>query len=44
MKLNLAGLKVHLAHCAAYPAIRRNFGVMFSASGIPTVGIPPIRH
>lgn len=44
MTLTLAALKVHLAHCAAYPTIRRNFGVMFTASGIPAVGILPVRH
>ncbi|MGL6245678.1 hypothetical protein [Pseudomonas sp.] len=44
MKLTLAALKVHLAHCSAYPSIRRNFGVMFTASGIPEVGVPPVRR
>lgn len=44
MKLHLSALKVHLAHCAAYPSIRRNFGVMFTASGIPAVAILPVCH
>lgn len=44
MKLQLSALKVHLAHCSAYPSARRNFGVMFTASGVPTVGVPPVRH
>lgn len=44
MKLSIAALKVHLAHCSAYPSARRNFGVMFTASGVPTVGVPPVRH
>ena len=44
MKLSLAALKVHLFHCSAYPAVRRAFGVMFTASGIPQVGLLPINH
>jgi len=44
MKLTLGALKVHLAYCAAYPSIRRIFGVMFTASSIPKVGAPPVRH
>lgn len=44
MKLSLAALKVHLHHCSAYPVIRRNFGVIFTANGLPEVGIPPVRH
>lgn len=44
MKLHLSALKVHLAHCAAYPSVRRNFGVMFTASGSPQVGVLPRQH
>lgn len=44
MKLTLAALKVHLAHCSAYRSIGRNFGVMFTATGIPQVGMPTLKH
>lgn len=37
MKLQLAALKVHLAHCAAIPRVGRHFGLSFTASGVPAV-------
>lgn len=44
MKLHLSALKVHLAHCSAYPSIRRNFGVLFTTTGVPQVATLPTRH
>lgn len=37
MKLQLAAVKVHLAHCAAVPRIGHFFGVTFTANGTPDV-------
>lgn len=37
MKLSLAALKVHLAHCAAVPRIGHYFGLAFTASGVPAI-------
>lgn len=44
MKLSLAGLKVHLAHCAAIPRIGRYFGLTFTATGMPGIASIPARH
>jgi len=41
MKLSLAGLKVHLAHCAAAPSHGRHFGLTFSATGLPGIAAVP---
>lgn len=37
VKLNLAALKVHLAHCAAVPRIGHWLGLSFTPSGVPDV-------
>lgn len=37
MKLHLAAVKTHLAHCAAVPRIGHFFGLAFTASGVPAV-------
>lgn len=37
MKLHLAALKTHLAHCSAAPRIGHYFGLAFTATGIPDV-------
>lgn len=37
MRINLAALKVHLAHCAAVPGIGRYFGLTFTDSGVPGI-------
>lgn len=37
MKLNLAALKVHLAHCANVPRIGRFFGLTFTPNGVPAI-------
>jgi len=44
MKLSLAGLKVHLAHCSAIPRIGRYFGLTFTASGVPGIAAVPNQH
>lgn len=36
-KLNLAAVKVHLAHCANALRIGHFFGLTFTASGVPDV-------
>lgn len=36
-KLNLAAVKVHLAHCANARRIGHFFGLTFTASGVPDV-------
>lgn len=41
MKLHLAALKIHLAHCTAARGIGRIFGITFTATGIPTVAPVP---
>lgn len=44
MKLSLAGLKVHLAHCSAIPRIGRYFGLSFTTTGVPgIVAVPSAR-
>lgn len=37
MKLHLAALKTHLAHCSAVPRIGHFFGLTFTADGVPGV-------
>lgn len=37
MRITLAALKVHLAHCAAVPRIGRCFGITFTHTGVPGV-------
>lgn len=44
MKLSLASLKVHLAHCALNPDTSRRIGVLFTASGIPALAAAPVRY
>ena len=44
MKLSLAGLKVHLAHCALSPSLGRKIGVTFTASGLPGIAASPAAH
>lgn len=44
MKLSLAGLKVHLAHCALCPSHGRQFGLTFTISGLPGIAAVPARH
>lgn len=44
MKLSLASLKVHLAHCALHPHSGRDIGLIFTVSGVPMVAASPIRH
>jgi len=41
MKLTLASLKVHLAHCAISPSTGRSIGLLFSATGIPAIVATP---
>lgn len=41
MRLHLSALRVHLAFCAAYPSVRRGFGLTFSASGMPGIATVP---
>lgn len=42
MKLQLAALKVHLAHCANIPRLGRHFGLTFTATGVP--GLASVPH
>lgn len=42
MKLSLASLKVHLAHCALSPASRQ-LGIAFTATGAPVLIASPVR-
>ncbi len=42
MKLSLASLKVHLAHCAIQPSIGRKIGLVFTADGAARIAICPI--
>ena len=44
MKLTLASLKVHLAHCDNIPRIGCHFGITFTASSIPAVVATPLAH
>lgn len=44
MKLSLAGLKVHLAHCCAIPRMGRYFGLSFTATGVPGIVSVPSKH
>jgi len=44
MKLSLASLKVHLAHCALHPTTGRSIGLLFTATGIPAVTASPVHH
>lgn len=44
MKLSLASLKVHLAHCALHPATGRSIGLIFTASDIPAVSATPFNR
>jgi hypothetical protein len=41
MRLHLSALRVHLAHCAAYPSVRRQFGLTFSRTGVPGIAAVP---
>lgn len=44
MKLSLASLKVHLAHCALHRGIGRFVGLTFTTSGTPNLaGLPALR-
>lgn len=44
MKLLVASLKVHLAHCAMHPPVGRLIGLTFTANGQPAVVAAPVRH
>lgn len=44
MKITLASLKVHLAHCALHPATGRQIGLAFTASGMPAIVPTPLCH
>jgi hypothetical protein len=44
MKLSLASLKVHLAHCALHPATGRSIGLIFTRTGIPALAAAPVHH
>lgn len=44
MKLTLASLKVHLAHCAMSPSTGRRIGLLFSATGTPAIVAAPCCH
>lgn len=44
MKLSLASLKVHLAHCALHPGTGRTIGLIFTPSGTPNLASPPAQH
>lgn len=44
MRLHLAALKVHLAHCAAMPTTGRSFGLTFTQIGIPNMAAVPSHH
>lgn len=44
MKLSLAGLKVHLAHCTSIPRIGRYFGLTFTPTGVPGIASVPRAH
>lgn len=41
MRINLAAVTVHLAHCRAIPRIGRHLGITFTASGVPEVVAVP---
>lgn len=41
MRLHLSALRVHLAFCAAYPSVRRQFGLTFSSTGTPGIAALP---
>lgn len=43
MKLTLAALKVHLAHCAMSPRLGRRIGLAFTATGTPAIVAAPSR-
>lgn len=44
MRLTLASLKVHLAHCAAHPGIGHAIGLTFTATGVPGITAVPHAH
>lgn len=44
MKLSLASLKVHLAHCTLHRGIGRTVGLTFTASGTPHFASLPAHH
>lgn len=44
MKLSLASLKVHLAHCALAPSRGRQIGLVFTPTGVPNVAASPVQH
>lgn len=44
MKLTLATLRVHLAHCALHPAIGRQIGLLFTRTGAAGIAAVPQRH
>lgn len=41
MRLHLSAIRVHLAFCAAYPSVRRQFGLTFSRTGMPGIAALP---
>lgn len=41
MKLSLASLKVHLAHCALHPSTGRLIGLLFTTTGTPAIATTP---
>ena len=41
MRLHLSALRVHIALCAAYPSARREFGLVFTTSGVPGIAAVP---
>lgn len=43
MKLTLAALKVHLAHCAMSPRLGRRIGLAFTSTGTPAIVAAPFR-
>ena len=44
MKLTLATLRVHLAHCALHPATGRQIGLLFTRTGAAGIAAVPHRH
>ena len=44
MKLSIASLKVHLAHCAISPSAGRSIGLLFTTTGNPAVVAVPFNR